>query len=85
MTKLCSPLATHLPLGGGEGSHGLVGLLDLGIRTQERQRLVEKSVLCFFWKTKADSDLVGGRSEEAVDSSVSRRGSPLSLALSLVP
>lgn len=47
MTKLCSPLATHLPLDGGEGSLALVSLLDLGIRTQERQRLVEKSLTVF--------------------------------------
>lgn len=53
-------LATHLPLGGGEGSHGLVGLLDLGNRTQERQRLAEKILSVFLLEDWADRDL-GGR------------------------
>jgi hypothetical protein len=34
-------------LGSGEGSHGLVALLDLGTGTQRRQSLVERSLVVF--------------------------------------
>lgn len=74
-----------MPLDGGEGNRGLVDL-DLGIRTQERQRLVEKSLAVFLLEDCGrQGPWGGGRSGEAVDSSMSRRGSPLSLTLSLVP
>lgn len=60
MTKLCSHWL-HICLWVVErGSHGLVGLLDLGIRTQERQRLVDKSLSVLLLEDWADRDH-GGR------------------------
>lgn len=68
MSKLCFPLATLLPLGGGEGSHGLDDWLDLGMGTQERQSLAEKSLTVFIledWGRQGPRE--GGRCDDAVD------------------